>query len=324
MSSCWIILKKIGKEIVMITFVQVIGTMLIVFFAMYSLFNQSFSFSLIVASIAVATAPAGLVLIIRELKAKGPLVDTILPVVAIDDALGIMAFSISLASVKLIEYGGEFSFLKILASPLIEIFGSLLLGALLGFFLSYFSKRAKGENHLLSIVLAFILLSAGLSELLNLSPLLTAMMMGTMVRNLLVRSNRIFQSVSKFTPAIFILFFTLAGASLDIKILGQVGLLGIGYILARILGKVLGAGAGAKMMGAHPNVSRYLGASLLPIGGVSIGLVGIVANELPNLAPKVSSVILFSILVLDIIGPVLTRRAILKSGEENGALKKDR
>ncbi|MDN6730882.1 MAG: cation:proton antiporter [Atopostipes suicloacalis] len=315
-------IKKIGKKVVIITVIQVIGTMAIVFFTMFTLFNQSFSFSLLIASIAVATAPGGLVLIIRELKAKGPLVDTILPVVAIDDALGLIAFSISLSAVELIKLGGSFSIFKMLAAPVIEIGGSLLLGALLGFLLSYFSKKAKGKEQLLAIVLGFILLSASFSDLLDLSPLLTAMMMGTMVRNLLIRSNRIFRAVSEFTPPIFILFFTLAGASLDVKILSQVGFLGIGYILARILGKVIGTGIGAKAVDAHPNIIKYLGSSLLPIGGVSIGLVGIVSSELPQLGAKISSVVLFSILVFDIIGPILTRRAIIKSGEKNGALKK--
>ncbi|MDN6196025.1 MAG: cation:proton antiporter [Atopostipes suicloacalis] len=315
-------IKKIGKKVVIITVIQVIGTMAILFFTMFTLFNQSFSFSLLIASIAVATAPGGLVLIIRELKAKGPLVDTILPVVAIDDALGLIAFSISLSAVELIKLGGSFSIFKMLAAPVIEIGGSLLLGALLGFLLSYFSKKAKGKEQLLAIVLGFILLSASFSDLLDLSPLLTAMMMGTMVRNLLIRSNRIFRAVSEFTPPIFILFFTLAGASLDVKILSQVGFLGIGYILARILGKVIGTGIGAKAVDAHPNIIKYLGSSLLPIGGVSIGLVGIVSSELPQLGAKISSVVLFSILVFDIIGPILTRRAIIKSGEKNGALKK--
>lgn len=319
-------IKKIGKNIFIITLIQVVGTMGIVFSVMYVLFNQSLSFSLITASIAVATAPAGLVLIIRELKAKGPLVDTILPVVAIDDALGLIAFSISLSTVKLIELGGDFSVLKIIASPLIEIGGSLLLGAFLGFLLSYFTKKIKSKEQLLPIVLGFIILSSSLSNLLNLSPLLTAMMMGTMIRNLLVNSNKIFQLVTGFTPPVFILFFTLAGASLDISILSQVGLLGVGYILARIVGKVVGSGIGAKVVDAHPNVVKYLGVSLLPIGGVSIGLVGIVTSELPQMGTKVSSIVLFSILIFDLIGPILTRRGILNSGEKDGAIKvrKDR
>ena len=317
----WEHIKKIGKNIMIITVLQVIGTMALVFFTLFVIFNQDLSFSLIMASIAAATAPAGIVLIIRELKAKGPLVDTILPVVAIDDALGLMAFGISLSVVKLIELGGDFSVVEMISSPLIEIGSSLLLGALLGTVLSFVAKKAKGKEELLSIVLVFIIFSAGLSEIFGLSALLTSMMMGTMVLNLVRNTNRIFEVVSDFTPPIYILFFTLAGASLDVSILSKVGVLGVGYIIARILGKVIGSGIGAKLVKAPENVTKYLGMSLLPIGGVSIGLVGIVSAELPNMGSKVSTVVLFSVLVFDILGPVLTRRGIIKSGEENGALE---
>lgn len=316
----WEHIKKIGKNIMIITLLQVIGTMLFVFFTMFTIFNQDLSFSLITASIAAATAPAGIVLIIRELKAKGPLVNTILPVVAIDDALGLMAFGISLSIVKLIKIGGDFSILKMISSPLIEIAGSLLLGSLLGVLLSIVSKRAKGKEQLLSIVIVFIIFGGSLSEILNLSSLLTCMMMGTMVTNLIRNSNRIFDLVSDFTPPVYILFFTLAGASLDISVLSKVGFLGIGYIIARICGKIIGSGIGAKLVKAPENVVKYLGMSLLPIGGVSIGLVGIVNSELPNMGLKVSTVVLFSVLVFDIIGPILTRAGIVKSGEENAAL----
>lgn len=317
----WEHIKKIGKNIFIITLIQVIGTMAFVFFTMYLIFKQSFSFSLLTSSIAAATAPAGIVLIIRELKAKGPLVNTILPVVAIDDALGLMAFGISLSIVKLVEKGGDFSIIKMISSPLIEIIGSLLLGALLGILLSILFKKAKGKEELLSMVLGFIILGASLSEIFHLSSLLTCMMMGTMVTNLVQNSNKIFELVSDFTPPIYILFFTLAGASLDINILYKVGLLGIGYILARILGKIIGSGIGAKIVKAPENIVKYLGMSLLPIGGVSIGLVGIVNSELPQLGIKISTVVLFSVLVFDIIGPILTRIGIVNSGEENGALK---
>ena len=320
----WEHIKKIGKNIMIITVIQVIGTMGIVFFTLFVIFNQDLSFSLIMASIAAATAPAGIVLIIRELKAKGPLVDTILPVVAIDDALGLMAFGISLSVVKLIELGGSFSVIEMISSPLIEIGASLLLGGVLGTLLSFITKKAKGKEELMSIVLVFIIFGASLSEQFGLSSLLTSMMMGTMVVNLVHNTNRIFDVVTDFTPPIYILFFTLAGASLDISILSTVGVLGIGYIIARILGKVVGAGIGAKIVKAPENVTKYLGMSLLPIGGVSIGLVGIVSAELPSMGVKVSTVVLFSVLVFDILGPILTRRGIIKSGEENGALELNR
>lgn len=319
----WENIKKIGKNIFIITLAQVLGTVVLVFFAMYALFKQPLSFSLITASIAAATAPAGIVLVIRELKAKGPLVNTILPVVAIDDALGLMAFGISLSLVKLMEVGGEFSIFKMISSPLIEIAGSLALGAVLGFLLSFISKKAKGRDELLTIVIGFIIIGASLSEVLHLSALLTCMMIGAMVINLVQNSNRIFDVVSDFTPPIYVLFFTLAGASLNISVLSKVGFLGVGYIIARTLGKIIGSGLGAKLVKAPENVVKYLGMSLLPSGGIPIGLALIVANEIPSMGEAVTTIVLFSILIFDIIGPIFTRIGIVRSGEENGALQKN-
>ena len=318
----WEHIKKIGKNIMIITFAQVVGTMALVFFTLFLVFNQDFGFSLVASSIAAATAPAGIVLVIRELKAKGPLVDTILPVIAIDDALGLMAFGISLSIVKLLSKGGDFSFLKMISSPVIEIVGSLLLGAVLGFLLSYISKKAKGKDELLSMVIGFIILGASLSNLLGVSPLLTCMMIGAMVINLVQNANRIFDIVSDFTPPVYVLFFTLAGASLDVRILTKVGFIGIGYIIARTLGKVIGAGVGAKIVDAPSNVVKYLGMALLPSGGIPIGLALIVASELPSIGEAITTIVLFSILIFDIIGPVLTRIGIVRSGEKDGALKR--
>ncbi|MGO1469530.1 MAG: cation:proton antiporter [Tissierella sp.] len=318
----WDHIKKIGKNIMIITLAQALGTIAIVFFTMYTIFNQELGFSLITASIAAATAPAGIVLVIRQLKAKGPLVDTILPVVAIDDAVGLMAFGISLSVVKLMELGGEFSVLSMISSPLIEIAGSLLLGAVLGFLLSLLSKKAKGKEDLLTMVLGFIIIGASVSEMLNLSALLTCMMIGAMVINLVKNANRIFDIVNDFTPPIYVLFFTLAGASLNISVLSTVGFIGVGYIIARTLGKIVGSGIGAKVVKAPSNVVKYLGMTLLPSGGIPIGLALIVANELPSIGEAVTTIVLFSILIFDIIGPILTRIGIVNSGEENGALKK--
>ncbi|MDN6161495.1 MAG: cation:proton antiporter [Atopostipes sp.] len=319
----WEHIKKIGKNIMIITFAQVVGTMALVFTAMYFLFNQALGFSLIASSIAAATAPAGIVLVIRELKAKGPLVDTILPVIAIDDAMGLMAFGISLSVVKLLNTGAEFSFIKMISSPIIEIAGSLALGTVLGFILSYLSKKTKGKDDLLSLVIGFIIIGASLSNALGVSPLLTSMMMGAMIVNLLQNSNRIFKLVDDVTPPIYVLFFTLAGASLDISVLSEVGLVGVAYIITRTLGKIIGAGLGAKIVNAPSNVVKYLGMTLLPSGGIPIGLALIVANELPEIGKSITTIVLFSILVFDIVGPVLTRMGIIRSGEENGALRND-
>lgn len=315
-------IKKVGKNIFIITMSQVLGTMALVFIAMYTIFKQPLAFSLLISSIAAATAPAGVLLVIRELKAKGPLVNTILPVVAIDDALGIMAFGIALSIAKLMTGSADMSLIKMIAIPVIEIIGSLGLGFILGTILSILSPKTKDRDELLSLVVAFIILGSGLANMLHLSPLLTNMMMGAVVVNVVQKSKRIFDLVSDITPPIYLMFFTIAGAGLDIKALSSVGLIGLGYIVARALGKVLGAGIGAKVVGADPKVVKYLGMSLLPLGGISIGLSIIVANELPQYAENMVTIVLFSVLIFEIFGPIFTRMGIINSGEENGALEK--
>lgn len=314
-------MKKVGKRTLILTVAEVIGALAVVFIAMFFIFKQPFEFSLVIASMSAATAPAGIVMVIRELRADGPLVKTILPVVALDDALGIMVFGVALSLAKMTSGLEEFTVFKIISAPLIEIFGSLLLGFLLGVILTYLAKKAKGRDELLKISLAFILAAVGASNFFNLSPLLTAMMMGGTLVNLKQNSKRVFGTLNEFTPPINLLFFTLAGMSLDLKVLASVSLLGVGYIFARASGKIIGAGVGARALGESITMQKYLGLSLLTQGGISIGLSSIVASELPQFSESIITVILFSVLVFEIMGPILAKVAITRAGEVNGMLK---
>lgn len=316
-------MKKVGKKIMTITLFQFITTMILVFLSMFVIFKQEIGFSLVIASIATATAPAGIVLVIRELRAKGPLVNTILPVVAIDDALGIMLFGLCLSIAKLTAGVGSISIVSLIFTPIIEIGGSLLLGFILGVLLSYLSRNSKSEDVLLSVIAGFIFAGAGLSNILNLSPLLTCMMMSATLVNVLPKSQRVFNLLTNITPPVYLMFFTLAGASLDIRVLSGVGLIGVVYILARAAGKIIGSRLGAKRVNASESVVKYLGISLLPIGGVSIGLAAIVATELGEVGARISTIVLFSVLVFEIIGPICTKIGIERAGEAN-AHKKNR
>lgn len=311
-------IKRLGKDIFIITVFEVLGVVLIVFLIMYYIMGQSFVFSLIIASMSAATAPAGTMMVIRQYRAYGPLTNTILPVAALDDALGIMVFGVSLSIAKLSITGGDISILNMIAAPLIEIFGSLLLGGIIGVVFSYIADRAKCPESLLSMSLAVILGSAGLANYLNLSPLLTCMMIGGVLVNLVRNSKRVFKIVNDFTPPIHLLFFTFAGASLDLSILASIGLLGLVYVLARAIGKILGATAGALLVKSDKVIVKYLGLALLPQGGISIGLSMIVSRELPDYSSGIITVILFSVLVFEIMGPILAKVSITKAGEVNG------
>lgn len=314
-------MKKMGKNVMIITVAEVIGAIAIVFSVMFFIFKQSFEFSIVIASMSAATAPAGIIMVIRELKAKGPLIKTILPIVAIDDALGIIAFGLAISIAKITSGGEVISIFKMISVPLFEILGSLLLGLVIGFILSFVSKKAKGRDELLTMIIGFILATTGMANYLGLSAILTCMMMGATLVNLMQNSNRVFSLINEFTPPIYLLFFTVAGAGIDIGVLSKVGILGIGYILARASGKIIGATLGAQYVKSEPAVIKNLGMSLLTQGGVSIGLSAIVRRELPQFSTEIVTVILFSVLIFEIMGPILAKVAITNAGEVNGEVR---
>lgn len=311
-------IKRLGKDVFIITIAEVVGAILIVFLLIYYIFNQSFVFSIVIASMSAATAPAGTLMVIKQYRAHGPLTNTILPVAALDDALGIIAFGIAMSIAKMSIGETTFSLFQMISQPFMEILASLLLGFIIGIILTYIANRAKCQEELLSIILITIIGSAGLANLLNISPLLTCMMIGGTLVNLMHNSKRVFSILNEFTPPIHLLFFTFAGASLDLSVLAQIGLLGTGYVLARTIGKVLGASLGAIAVDADDVIKKYLGLALLPQGGISIGLSMIVKKELPEYSSGIITVILFSVLVFEIAGPILAKIAITKAGEIDG------
>ncbi len=311
-------MRKLGKSVIVITLLEVIGAIGVVFSIMYFGFKQPFAFSIVIASMSAATAPAATLLVIRQYRANGPLTRTILPVVALDDVFGIMAFGIAMSLARLSMGNTSNTLLQMLKQPLIEIVGSLALGAALGVVLTWIAQRASDRDELQGISLAAIALATGLSNYLGLSPLLTNIMMGTMLVNLMPTSARVFGSVNDFASPVYVLFFTLAGASLDLSILLSVGAMGIAYIFARAGGKMLGAAVGAKMVKAPETVSKYLGLALLPQGGVSIGLSVLVRQMLPEYSVAITTIIMFSVLIYEVSGPIFAKIAIEKAGEING------
>ncbi|MDO9629424.1 MAG: cation:proton antiporter [Acholeplasmataceae bacterium] len=308
---------KMGKKITIITLAEVFGAIGVVFSVMYFIFNQDFAFSLVIASMSAATAPAATIMVIRQYRAYGPVTKTILPVVALDDVFGIIAFGIAISVAKILVSGAEFSIFKIIGVPIYEIFGSLLLGLLLGVILSVLTKRIDPKDELQIKTIFFVGIATGLSKVLDFSPLLTNIMMGATLANLRVFSNRSFSAVNDFVPIFYILFFTIAGAALDLKILYTVGLIGAAYIVARATGKILGAFIGAKWVKAEPQVQKYLGFALLPQGGISIGLSVIVMQQLPMYSIQITTIIMASVLFYETLGPVFAKIAIHKAGEIN-------
>lgn len=309
---------KYGKKVLVITLGEVIGAIFLVFSVMYFIFHQSFNFSIVIASMSAATAPAATLLVIRQYRAYGPLTKTILPVVALDDVFGIMAFGIAMSLTKITTSAVKPNILQIILNPLIEIFGSLSAGLVIGIILTLVLKKIKFTDEVLVVSLIAVGTGIGVAELFDLSPLLINIMIGTTIVNLLNKPERAFQSINNFTPPFYILFFTLAGASLNLSILKSIGLIGIVYVFARGVGKMSGATISALTVKAESTVTKYLGLGLLPQGGISIGLSILVRQYLPQYANEITTIIMFSILIYETFGPVFAKIAISKAKEING------
>lgn len=308
-------MKKYGRKIFWIALAEVVGAIALVFSVMFFIYRQDFAFSIILASMSAATAPAATLLVIRQYNAKGPLARTILPVVALDDILGIIAFGIAMALAKMAASGASFSATQLLKSLGIEIFGSIIIGFIIGLVLSLSVKKLKTHDDYQIASLIAIGLGMGISTWLGLSPLLCNIVIGTTLVNLIPRTDRIFKSVNNFVPAFYILFFTLAGASLNISFLRDVGLIGTAYVLARGFGKYFGSVVGSYYVEAEDTIKKYLGFALLPQGGISIGLLILVRQQLPQYAATITTIIMFSILIYETSGPIFAQYALKKAGE---------
>ncbi len=311
-------IKKMGKNVVVITLLEVIGAIGVVFSVMYFVFNQDFALSIVIASMSAATAPAATLMVMKQYRAHGPVTKTLLPVVALDDVFGIIAFGIALAVAKMSLNTSGSSGVMMFFEPVIEIAGSIALGIFIGVVLAVVAKKQQTKDDLQIVSITAIALATGLSNWLGLSSLLTNIVVGTVLVNLLKHSGRVFGSVNDFVPIFYVLFFTLAGASLDLSILVSVGSMGIAYIFARGIGKYLGAFMGASIVKAPDTVRKYLGFALLPQGGISIGLSVIVRQQLPQYATMITTIIMFSVLVYETSGPIFAKIAISKAKEING------
>ncbi|NMB00332.1 MAG: cation:proton antiporter [Firmicutes bacterium] len=313
-------MRKLGKSFLIITFAEVAGAVLVVFSVLYFLLQEDFVFSLLMAAISGATAPAASFMVMRQYRSDGPVTRTLLPVAAFDGVLGVVLFGVALSISRVYVLVGSngYTYWQLVGQSLVEIIGSIALGTALGLLLTFLGKKAGDTDELLIITLALIFFSTSLAKLLGLSPLLTNIILGSVLVNLNQNSNRVFFSLNHFTPPVFLLFFTLIGASLDLKVVMNVLIVGVFYILARSCGKILGAWAGSKGVKADPAVQRYLGLALLPQGGISVTLAMLVHQHLPEYGMAVSTILVFSVLFFEVIGPIFAKMAIEKAGEVGG------
>lgn len=318
----WSHLKKLGTSAVVITFTQAFGAILLVdavllVCAHFNLFGITTPIALTLGAISAATAPAATLMVVRQYKAKGPVTEMLLPVVALDDAVALIAFAVSFAISRSLAAGEAMTVQVMLVEPLIEIFGSLLLGAVLGFLLTFFFRFFRSRQNKLMLMLTVVLLGTALAEALGLSSLLLCMATGAFMANFCNEEEKMMGLLDAWTPVVFMLFFVVSGAQLELEAIPKVGMMGILYILLRSLGKYFGAAIGASAVKANPNVRKYLGITLLPQAGVAIGMATIVASTegFGEHAAMVQAVVLCATLVYELIGPLLTKAALTKAGE---------
>ena len=306
-------LKKIGKAPLTITCAQGIATALFIDLGLI-LLGFDVPTALLLGAIGLATAPAATLMVVRQFKADGPVTRMLLPVVAMDDALGLMVYSIS-ASVAQALLGGQMTVSSMVVAPLVEIVGSLALGVALGMALTYLSNFFRSRGNKLALTIACVLAGVALCGMWHLSSLLVCMMIGAVVVNMSNNSKVIMEQTDRFTPPLFLLFFVLSGAELDLSVLPAVGLLGIAYVVLRSLGKCLGTTAGAIMVKADKSIRNYLGFTLLPQAGVAIGMATLTVGRFPELGSLISTVVLAGVLVFELFGPIITKWALTRSGE---------
>jgi len=320
-------IRKLGRSIAWITLFQSSGawlivTLLLVFLSPLilnipnaTLSQTYFPLALIIGAISCATAPAAIMAIIHEYKASGPLTTTLLAVVALDDAIAVIAFAIALGiSQPLVTGAGGISMYEMLGIPFLHIAEAIAIGILFGFALIYIAKLAKTPDLLLVIVFGMIMLCDGVAELLGISAILANMVAGFIVMNK-ARKREIFLVVEKIEEVIYAMFFVLAGLHFDLSVMKAAGILAVLIILGRFSGKYFGARTGATISHASGEVKKYLGLALLPKAGVTIGLVILAKRAFPAFGAIMVNAVLASVIINELIAPLLTKYAIFKAGE---------
>ena len=321
-------LKKTGRKAVVIGIFQALAAAVLVLaalFVVHVLFPDKISLPqvLTLGAIATATAPAATLMVVREYKAKGETTSLLLPIVALDDAVGLVVFAVLFGIAKTIA-SGEVELISIILNPLIEIVVSIGLGALMGWLLTQLEKLFNSHTNRLNMTIALVFMTAALSMVeieagpvkIGCSSLLTCMMLGTVFCNICPLSGDIMAASDKWTSPLLALFFVVSGAELELGVFSDLGivLIGIVYIVVRCIGKYYGARVSAMATNCSKNAQKYLGITLFPQAGVALGMCTL-AMELGADGALIRNITLFSVLIYELVGPLLTREALTKAGD---------
>ena len=323
-------LRETGRTATVIGIIQAVVAALLVDAALIILHfvlgpeRLPLSVAITLGAIAAATAPAATLMVVRQYKAKGPVTDLLLPIVALDDAVGLMVFAISFGIAQALE-GGTLNVISIIVNPLLEIVCSLVLGTIMGILMTELEKLFFSNHNRLSMTIAFVTMTIALSSLefhfgdlkIGFSSLLVCMMLGTMFCNLSAFSPDIMTRTEKWTSPLYAVFFVISGAQLELNVFRypSVILIGVVYILVRCLGKYFGARGSSAMMHCGENVRKYLGITLFPQAGVALGMVVTAQTLGETEGSLIRNIILFSVMIYELVGPMMTRMALEAAGE---------
>ena len=322
-------LKKTGRQATVIGIVQAVATTLLVDAALIGLHFLMpevlpLPVAVVLGAVASATAPAATLMVVRQYKAKGPLTDILLPIVALDDAVGLVLFAVSFGVAKAM-INGEINPLSVILEPILEVVLSLVLGAVMGFLFSFFEQFFHSRSKRMAMSVAFVLMTVALSMIqftvggvhVAFSSLLVCMMLGTVFCNVCDFSEELMERVERWSSPLLILFFVISGAELELSVFrsGAVVLIGVVYILFRSCGKYFGAGLSARGVKCEPSIVKYLGITLLPQAGVALGMAIKAEAGLGEVGSMVANITLFSVLVYELVGPYLTKQALTAAGE---------
>ncbi len=306
-------IRKLGKSPIVIACFESVGAVIAVALGIFAV-TGNIQLSLIMGAIAAATDPAATILVARQYKANGIVTKTLIPVVAIDDATALMSYGICVALARTLT--GQVSLMTFI-EPIKEIFGSLAFGIILGIIFAILIKYFTGRGNRLAITIAMVSFCVAVShiEVLSFSPLLACMALSITVVNISHNWGPVFDQMDRMTPPLFMLFFFVTGAGMDISILPKVGLIGVVYIIVRVIGKMLGAFIGGRVSHADSNVQKYLGIGLIPQAGVAIGLAMMCGSVVPEYANEITAVVVCGTIIYELIGPILTKVMLVKIGE---------
>lgn len=305
--------KEVGTTPVIVAITEAFGAMILVTLTLL-VFGTDLRLALLFGAIASATAPAQTLMVVQQYRARGPMTSLLMSVVALDDAVALIAFGFATTIVNSMNNQGTNIFFSI-SEPFIELIISLVVGAALAFVMMIFLRYFKKASNRISILLAFIFLIIYIADRLHGSPLLACMAMGTVLVNWLDDIEDLTKVAQGVTPPLFTIFFVISGAGLDFKALSGIGLVGVIYIIVRVLGKHVGAWFGATITHSDHKIRKFLGLTLMPQAGVALGLVIVAAKAVPEYAAQINIVILSSTFIYSLFGPSAAKFALVKAGE---------